>query len=173
MPYQRPPSRCSSSCAVRFHWFDGTVSEKEALDRAIEVFMEVLRQPNRLRNPYAETIAKSEFKKRIQKASAGLLKPVDEVKGVDEDHVQPLYEIRWQDIPVTERESPEAPTVHKSILLRLYHSEPESEPDYFIGHLVHQKVIDPGVDVYAHQTAEMDVARRIYDLGEGVRWHLP
>jgi hypothetical protein len=135
--------------------------------------MQVLRQPNRLWNPYAEAMVKSEFKKRIEKAAAGQLKPIDEVKGVDEDHVQPLYEIRWQEVPVTERESPGSPQVHLQVLVRLYHSEPVSDPDYFIGHHIHQKVVGPGVDVNGQQDVEIAVARGIYDVGEGVRWHLP
>ncbi len=173
MPHQRPPSRCSSSCQIQFHWFDGTFSERRALDRATEAFMTVLRQPNRLWNPYAEAMVKSEFKKRIEKASAGLLKPIEEVKGVDEEHLQPLYEIRWQEVPVTERESPEASPVYKVVLVRLYHSEPASEPGFFIGHHIHQKVVGPGIDIFAEQDAEIAVARRIYDMGEGVRWRLP
>lgn len=38
--------------------------------------MAVLRQPNRLWSPYAENMAKSEFKKRIQKASNTFAKQV-------------------------------------------------------------------------------------------------
>lgn len=172
MPLQRPTSRCSTSCQIHFHWFDGIQSEKGALERATEAFMAVLRQPNRLWSPYAEVMVKAEFKKRIQKAAAGLLKPIDEVKGVGEGHAQPLYEIRWQDIPVTEREDPQASPVHLQVLVRLYHSEPVSEPDYFIGHHIHQKVVGPGVDVRSRQDAEIAVARRIFDMGEAIRWHL-
>lgn len=172
MPHQRPPSRCSSSSQLHFHWFDGTLADKDALDRATEAFMDMLRQPNRLWNPYAEVLVKAEFRKRIEKAERGLLKPIDEVKGVDEGHLQPLYEIRWQEVPVTERESPESPPVHLQVMVRLYHSEPVSEPEYFIGHHVHQKVIGPGVDVYGQQDAEIAVARGLYDLGISVRWHL-
>lgn len=116
---------------------------------------------------------KSEFRKRIEKAAAGRLNPVDEVKAVDEQHTQPLYEIRWQDIPVTEREHSEAPLRHLQILVRLYHSEPASEPDYFIGHHIHEKVVGPDVNVRHEQDTEIAVARGIYDMGEGIRWHLP
>lgn len=173
MPYfVRPPSRCSLLCEIDFHWFDGIVSDSEALDRSVEALMVVLRQPHRLWNPYAEAMVKSEFKKRIRKGAAGELKPIDEVKGVGEAYQQPLYEIRWQGIPVTERETPQSAIVYGNILVRLYHSEPAAAPGFFIGHHIHQKVVDDGADIYADQDAEIAVARGLYDLGEPIRWHL-
>lgn len=173
MAHQRPSSRCSQASDVEFHWFDGTVSTERALDRAVATLMAAIQKPNRLWSPYSSAMAKSEFRKRLQKAAAGELKPVDEVKGVDEEHQQPLYEIRWQGIDVLERQGEGVQPAHHTVLVRMYHSEPATEPGFFIGHHAHEKLVDSGLDVYATQDAEIAVARGLHDLGIAVRWYLP
>lgn len=171
--HERPPSRCSQQCSVQFHWFDGTRSTEEALDRAVAALLSSIQKPSRLWSPYGLIMAKSEFRKRLQKAASGLLKPVDEVKGVDEEHVQPLYEIRWQGIDVLDRDDETSQQVHHKVLVRLYHSEPLAVPHLFIGHHAHEKILDASEGVYVAQDSEIAVARSLHDLGVGVRWYLP
>lgn len=158
---------------MQFHWFDGALSTEGALDRAVAALVDAIQKPHRLWSPYGLIMAKSEFRNRLQKAASGLLKPVDEVKGVDEVHVQPLYEIRWQGIDVLDREDETSRPVHHKVLVRLYHSEPLAAPDFFIGHHAHEKILDASEGVHAAQDAEIAVARNLHDLGAGVRWYLP
>lgn len=113
-------------------------------------------------------MAKAEFKQRLKKAMAGRLNPVDEVTPVDVRNPPPLYEIRWQHIPVTERDS-EGVTSHAQVLVRLYHSEPTITPGYFVGHHAHEKLLDVD-DINASQQVEIGVAIKWYIHGESSRW---
>lgn len=98
--------------------------------------------------------------------------PVDEVKGVDEDNPEPIYEIRWCGLAVTERNPNNSQVTHLEVEVRLYHSEPEILPNYFIGHNAHEKIIAGGSDTYQLQDVEIEVARRLYQLGEAIQWNV-
>lgn len=113
-------------------------------------------------------MAKAEFKQRLNKAAKGRLDPVDEVPPVDVKNPPPLYEIRWQHLPVTERND-EGVISHKQVLVRLYHSEPEAVPDYFIGHHAHEKVTNVA-DVNETQQIEIQIAVKWYAHGEDSNW---
>lgn len=113
-------------------------------------------------------MAKAEFKQRLKKAMGGRLNPVDEVTPVDVQNPPPLYEIRWQNIPVTERDN-EGVISHKQVLVRMYHSEPAVAPEYFIGHHAHEKLVDVE-DVNGAQQVEIGVAVRWYAHGEDSTW---
>jgi hypothetical protein len=141
------------------------------MDTAVNAFMEAISTDARRWNIYNRATAKAACKKRLERAARGELEPVDEVKGVDEQNSAPLYEIRWQNVAVTEQ-SPDDPSkqVFSEVQVRMYHSEPNVLPQYFIGHHVHEKIVADGVDVYQLQDDEIAVARRVYDTGEGMRW---
>ncbi|SEE18817.1 hypothetical protein SAMN04489740_0842 [Arthrobacter alpinus] len=124
----------------------------------------------RLWNPFARAMIQAEFRGRIALATQGELKPIEQVKDVGGTPVvEPLYEIRWQEIAVTDAATSSTPKSHYEVMVRLYHSEPSEEPEYFIGHHAHEKVID-GSETWNLQTAEIQVAAGYYRLGEGVNW---
>lgn len=171
--HARPESRCSQRSSIVFHWFDGLDhSGQDPLEVAADEFMSALKGPGRLWNPYAEAMTRSEFKKRVNKASRGELKPVEEVKGVDEERPAPLYEIRWQGITVHERGESDSPDRYMDVAVRMYHSEPTVVPDYFIGHHIHEKEVSDDVNIVAAQDAEISKARNLFYLGEAKQWFL-
>lgn len=130
-------------------------------------------KPNRLWNPYAEIAMEEACRKRLLRACEGELEPVLEVEGVDQRRPAPLYEIKWRDLAVTDKD-PDSPTgqKHSTVEVRMYHSEPESLPDYLIGHHVHQKDVSVPDEVNARQDAEIAVARSCYYAGEDTTWGL-
>ncbi len=170
--FDRSTSRCCEGVELQFHYFDCVPrTDLEPIDIAVDAFMEAISNDARRWNIYNRATAKAACKKRLERAAKGELKPVDEVKGVDEDNTAPLYEIRWQNVAVTEQ-SPDDPSqqVFLEVLVRMYHSEPDILPQYFVGHHVHEKVVTDGVEVYELQDDEIAVARRKYEVGEPVTW---
>ncbi|GAA0422530.1 hypothetical protein GCM10009543_16910 [Leifsonia naganoensis] len=113
-------------------------------------------------------ITKSEFKRRLQKAQAGRLMPVEEVKAVDVRNPPPLYEIRWSGVTVTDREE-NGSQRHCEVEVRMYHSEPADAPSHFIGHHAHEKRIDVE-DVNAEQQREINTAIGFHNAGASSRW---
>lgn len=153
---------------MEFRWFGLPKARAgEDLDAATEAFMAALKPEGRVWNPFAERMARSEFRDRVQAAARGELVPVDEVKPVDVRYPPPLYEIRWQGISVTDRIGDGL--VHSTALVRMYHSEPSRVPDHFIGHHVHEKLLNVD-DINDEQNFEIRVAKRLYDLGESDNW---
>jgi hypothetical protein len=162
------PSRCTQRAALDFRWYGfPKAANGKDLEVATDAFMEALSGPSRLWNPYNKAMVRSEFRDRVAAAKNGQLKPVDHVKSVDEDNPPPLYEIRWQDVTVTER-TENGGLAHPTVLVRMYHSEPPAVPTFFIGHHIHQKVTDG--DVNAQQDAEIAIAKKFYDSGEPHLW---
>lgn len=122
----------------------------------------------RVWNPYAEQMAKSEFKNRIKRAAQGDLKPVDEIKPVDVLNPPPLYELRWIDLAVTDRD-PNGTVSYSTVQVRMYHSEPAEAPGYFIGHHAHEKLLDV-IDVNTVQQSEIHTAIGFYKAGAPSNW---
>ncbi|MFD1210973.1 hypothetical protein ACFQ36_02820 [Arthrobacter sp. GCM10027362] len=170
----RIPSRCSSGSPVAFKWFDGIRrSEPDHVQLAVEACLRAVDSDTRVWNPFAKAMVKSEFKKRIERAALGQLVPVEEVKPVGQQpSPPPLYEIRWQDIAVTDRAPGAAPqdAVFSKVIVRMYHSEPATLPDHFIGHHVHEKIISPAGDTHLLQDTEINVAAGYFNLGEASNW---
>ncbi|EPR76917.1 hypothetical protein ADILRU_0756 [Leifsonia rubra CMS 76R] len=78
-----------------------------------------------------------------------------------------MYEIRWQSIHVSA--FVDGVTSHMNIIVRLYHSEPESHPGHFIGHHVHEKDLAAG-HIYRAQDEEIGVSKRFFDSGIPISW---
>lgn len=172
--HDRSTSRCSNGAELRFHYFDWVSRpDVEAIDAAVGAFMEAITTDTRRWNIYNRSVAKAACKKRLERAVRGELTPVEEVKGVDEENSAPLYEIRWQNVAVTDQ-SPEEPSqlVFSEVQVRMYHSEPDVYPEHFIAHHVHEKVVDDDSNIYQLQDDEIAVARRVYTTGENVKWGL-
>lgn len=134
----------------------------------MSVLFAAVAAPGRVWNPFAAQMVKSEFKSRILKAQQGRLRPVDEVKPVDVINPPPLYEIRWQGISVTTRNS-DGTQVFGEALVRMYHSEPLTAPGHFIGHHAHEKKIDVP-DVNTEQQQEIKTAIGWHNQGISTNW---
>ncbi len=164
------PSRCSSAKPLTFRWFGFPPCEphEDNIDAAVEVLMAKVTPPGRVWNPWSGTMVKREFRHRIVHASKGELVPVDEVKPVDVANPPPLYEIRWQDINVTDRLEDGTQRFGK-VAVRMYHSEPEEAPGHFIGHHAHEKDLT-ATDVNAAQNEEIATAIGWYRQGRDSKW---
>jgi hypothetical protein len=138
------------------------------VDAAVNVLMSAISGEGRLWNPWTGTMVRQEFRSRIGKASRGELVPVDEVKPVDAANPPPMYEIRWQDINVTERDT-DGGQRFKQVVVRMYHSEPPELPSHFIGHHAHEKDVDAD-DVNAAQNEEIATAVGWYAHGHSSLW---
>jgi len=123
--------------------------------------------PGRVWNPWTSTMVRREFRKRVEAGQRGELKPVSEVKHVDERNPPPLYEIRWQDIAVTT--VVDGSKTFGEVLVRMYHSEPVGMPSHFIGHHIHEKHVDVA-DINGAQDEEIAIAKKFYDAGEPGNW---
>ncbi|WP_150117073.1 hypothetical protein [Arthrobacter sp. ERGS1:01] len=143
---------------------------KDPVEVAVDICMAAVSKGNRLWNPFAKAMVQAEFRRRIILATQGLLKPVEEVKDVGDSPLsEPLYEIRWQDIAVTDAATDTELQTYHEVLVRLYHSEPAAEPGYFIGHHAHEKIID-GRETWELQSEEIHVAAGYYRMGENSNW---
>ena len=151
-----------------FRWYGyPTAGVGDDIDVATDAFMTAITPVGRVWNPWSGAMVREEFRDRIVAAERGELEPIDEVKSVDEENPPPLYEIRWQGISVTDIQN--GVQRHGTILVRLYHSEPEVLPRHFIGHQIHEKNVETD-DVYGAQDAEIAIAKRYYDAGERIAW---
>lgn len=166
-PYDAP-SRCSSRTPVTFRWFGYPKADiGEDLDIATDAFLAAITPEGRVWNPWAQRMVRAEFRDRVKAAARGELEPIDHVKAVDQENPPPLYEIRWQGIAVTDHR--DGHTTHGTALARMYHSEPPHLDDHFIGHHVHEKLLDVD-DINATQDEEIRIAKRFYDAGEPTGW---
>ncbi|MBM7767375.1 hypothetical protein [Glutamicibacter nicotianae] len=158
---------------MNFHWFDGRRITGDAIEEAVERCMDTVRGPDRVWNPYAEIMLKAEFKNYLRRAARGTLRPISQVATVGHDPEIPMFEIRWQNVNVTERDPESGELTYSKALVRMYHTEPLVEPDFFIGHHVHEKIIleDPK-EISRLQTKEISKAKKIYRDGVNVRWGL-
>jgi len=94
-------SRCSLKKPLKFRWFGNPdVPEGQDLAAAISKFEEILEAPNLVQNEYLAILATVEFEKKLKSALLGALYPVTEIDRVGKRHGCPLYEIRWQWIPI-------------------------------------------------------------------------
>lgn len=163
------PSRCSARQPVTFRWYGfPSCGEGDDVSTAVEVLFSSIAGSGRVWNPYAAQMARSEFKRRIEKAQRGELRPVDEVKPVDVVNPPPLYEIRWQGIHVTGRRA-DGSQYFQDAKVRLYHSEPASTPTHFVGHHAHEKDL-AAADVNAAQQQEIRTAIGWHNHGAPSNW---
>lgn len=169
-------SRCSTKGSWEFHWYDGVnCSTEDPIEVAVTLCVEAISGPNRLRNPFADTVTKAEFRSRLKAATEGALEPGTQVKLVGRKQLVEITEIRWQDIPVVERSDGPTGREHKEVLVRMYLSEPDVLPFHLLGHLVHEKIVIAGdaAETNRLQTLEMFSAARIHLSGQSHRWGLP
>ena len=101
-------------------------------------------------------MAKAEFRKRLEKAAAGTLVPVDEIKPVG-DGLCSLFEIRWSGIQVTDVE-PDGRQSFSTIQMRLLHAEPSDIGIDAVGLHAHEKVIVEGDPQMTRQLQDDQIA---------------
>lgn len=163
------PSRCSGPSSPTFRWYGyPQCPVGDDLDTAVDVLMAAVSPPGRVWNPWSGTIVRREFRRRIERAAEGDLKPIDEVKPVDITNPPPFYEIRWQGIAVTEMQDDGSQTFGQ-VIVRMYHSEPPAVPEHFIGHHAHEKNVTVD-DVNAAQNDEISTAIGWYEHGIDSNW---
>ncbi len=155
---------------VKFRWYGNPITvEGRDVPIALEEFLRLIEGVNRVNNKYVRSMARSEFKRRIELASAGRLKPITQIKPVDILNPPPLYEIRWQGITVMERGS-DGVVADLDLLIRMYHSEPAEAPNHFIGHNMHEKVVHGVESVWEAQDREIDIAKNYFKYGLSTLW---
>jgi hypothetical protein len=170
MPLTSPQSRCSAGQRVRFRWFGYPKAPLgEDLEAATRKFLEVISSPTRQFNDHIASMAAAEFKHRIRIAEAGRLSPQRDIKPILGSKDPHLFEIRWQSISVRERNN-SGDLEDKRLLVRMYHSEPDKAPGYFIAHHIHEKVISGEASTWLTQNDEIATAIGFYYAGINTHW---
>ncbi|UQN30637.1 hypothetical protein [Brachybacterium kimchii] len=135
-------SNATGGLRVDVYWLSCSSSEeREHVAAAVDALFEAIRgSGTRLWSPYSKAYVRATFKKRIEKASRGELRPRSELKPVSDGRV-PLYEIRWSDIDVLERPEEGADEAHRKVSVRLLHGEPAKLGVCIVGIRAHEKFV--------------------------------
>ena len=155
-----------------FYWYGGgSGTAQEHINLAVAALMAALKEPmNRRWNPYQETMIRANFRKRLEKAAQGKLRPPGELKSLRGDVI--LFEIRWRDIDVREV-NPSGIDSYAQVEVRLIHAQPYDQLGLCIlGLHAHEKVIiegDPAA-TKAAQDAEIDIAEHLLISGYPTHW---
>ena len=155
-----------------FYWYgggNGTVQEHISL--AVNALMAAIKEPrNRRWNPYQEAMIRASFRKRLEKAAQGKLRPPEELKSLRGGVA--LFEIRWRDIDVREVNSSGIDS-YAQVEVRLIHAQPFDQLGLCIlGLHAHEKVIvngDPAA-TKAAQDAEINIAEHLLISGYSTCW---
>jgi hypothetical protein len=170
MTLNSPSSRCSSGQGVQLRWFGyPKAALGEDLEVATKKFLDVISKPSRELNEYITSMASAEFKQRIRIAENGRLTPQRDIKPILGSKNPLLFEIRWQSITVREHKN-SGDLEDKRLLVRMYHSEPQETPGYFIAHHIHEKVISGEASVWLAQNEEIATAIGFYHSGLNTLW---
>ena len=155
-----------------FYWYGGgSGTAQEHINLAVAALMAALKEPmNRRWNPYQETMIRANFRKRLEKAAQGKLRPPGELKSLRGDVI--LFEIRWRDIDVREV-NPSGIDSYAQVEVRLIHAQPYDQLGLCIlGLHAHEKVIvegDPAA-TKAAQDAEIGIAESLLNSGYSTCW---
>ena len=157
---------------VDFYWYGGgNGTGQEHITLAVEALMGAIKAPaNRRWNPRQEAIIRADFRKRLEKAAQGKLRPPGELKSLRGDVT--LFEIRWRDIDVREV-NPSGIDSYAKVQVRLIHAQPFDQLGLCIlGLHAHEKVIiegDPAGTKVA-QDDEIDIAEDRLTSGYSTCW---
>ncbi|WP_143233217.1 hypothetical protein [Actinomyces ruminis] len=168
-------SQRSNACGgleVDFYWYHGgggTTDDHIAL--AVDALMAAIKTPAcRLWNPYNERLTRAMFKKRLEKAAQGKLRPPQELKSLRGADI--LFEIRWTDVNVHERPT-DGPERHITVEVRLIHAQPYDALGLCIlGLHAHEKtiIIDDEKATKDIQDGQIDIAERRLLSGRSECW---
>lgn len=155
-----PESRCSQHSPLRYVWAARAAGQSD-INAAVEALMTAIHgNGGRRWNMYNTTMARSEFRKRLELAERGDLKPVEHVKKLGRGRKADLFEIRWQGITVHE-EAPDGKVSYPKIRVRLQHAEPEDEKTLLIGVHAHEKVVVKGDNAATKDLQNKEIAKGV------------
>lgn len=165
----------SNACldlSADFYWYGGgNGTEQEHITLAVEALMGAISAPaNRRLHPYQEKLNRALFRKRLEKAAQGKLRPPRELKSLRGGAT--LFEIRWRDIDVRDVNSSGIDS-YAQVEVRLIHAQPFDQLGLCIlGLHAHEKVIVNGdpVATKAAQDAEIDKAEHLLTSGYPTHW---
>lgn len=167
-----PKSNACRGLEVDFYWYHGgggTAADHIAL--AVDALMAAIKAPScRLWNPYNERLTRAMFRKRLEKAAQGRLRPPYELKSLRGGDT--LFEIRWNDVNIHERPTG-GPERHTSVEVRLIHAQPYDDLGLCIlGLHAHEKVIveDDEEATKALQDDQIDIAAQRFLSGRNDCW---
>ena len=155
-----------------FYWYGGGIgTAQEHISLAVNALMAAIKKPaNRRWNPYQETMIRANFRKRLENAAEGKLRPPGELKSLRGGAT--LFEIRWRDINVREV-NPLGNESYVQVEIRLIHAQPYDQLGLCIlGLHAHEKVIvegDPAA-TKAAQDAEIGIAESLLNSGYSTHW---
>ena len=167
-----PRSNACLDLPVDFYWYGGgNGTAQEHISLAVNALMAAIKVPtNRRWNPYQETMIRATFRKRLEKAAQGKLRPPGELKSLRGGAT--LFEIRWRDINVREVD-PLGNESYAQVEIRLIHAQPYDQLGLCIlGLHAHEKTIIKGdrVATKARQDAEIDFAESRLISGYSTCW---
>lgn len=166
-------SRCTQGFPVSFRWFGDPAS---ILGLDIETLMykfeELVRAQYIQVHEHALIIAKAEIRNRVERACKGKLRSTHHIKWVDRNNLPPMFEMRWQGITLPHPTNTGAKRF-RTLLIRMYYSEPGSNPKYFIGHHIHEKNISDPERTKLLQNKEIQIAREYCKMGQESNWGIP
>ena len=166
MPAASRNSNCSARVPVTYYWWaSSSDSQSEHVAATVDALFKAVSGPGRRWNPWASTLVRTEFRRRIEKATAGALEPVDEVKALGDGRTS-LFEIRWSDVAVA-TVTDDGEVRHDRVEVRLIHAEPVELGLSAIGLHAHEKTIYPGDNdaTHAAQNEQIGLATEIYHRG--------
>lgn len=132
----------------------------------MEHLFDALNPPTRQWSPWAKPTVKAQFRDRLERASRGELKPVDEIKML-RSGLKRLFEIRWQDIAVMDRsQDGQFRPAHTNA--RLIHVEPDALGIALLGLVGHEK--PNSAEGAAAQDGFIDQAEHLYESNHDCTW---
>ena len=147
--------------------------QPDHIGAAVEALMSALKcGPGRLWNPHTEAYTRATFKKRIERAVRGKLKPPDEVKQVAGRIPEvKLFEIRWSGLHTQIKDSKTGRLATISLEARLYYVEPTQFGRVILGLHCHEKQVDGGEQAIREaQDCEIEKALECYAQGMPNHW---
>lgn len=173
--HEATDSFCCSGTAVRYWWVDGaTKSDSDAIDTVLDAVEAMLETPGWELRDMAVDDEIGFIRALLQRAAAGRLAPITEIKAIRRQAMERLFEIRHE-IHLLDRKlvmGKVMDTRPRTELMRAYHAEePVHLPRNAIGLHVHLKeVADDARDTEAFQDESIDRAVAVLDAGRDTKW---
>lgn len=166
-------SRCAQGFPIRFRWF-GNPTSLVGLDIETVLFRfdEIVNTKGKKFHENSLLIARAEIRNRLERACAGKLRSTHHIRWVDKQNLPPMFELRWQGITLSSTDGSGAKKF-QTLLIRMYYSEPGSNPRFFIGHHIHEKKIGDPERTKILQNIEIQVARELCQEGQITNWGIP
>lgn len=166
-------SRCTQGSPIRFRWFgEPTALVGLDIETVLYRFDEIVDAKGMKFHEYSLLIARAEIRNRLERACAGKLRSTHHIRWVDKQNLPPMFELRWQGITLSSTEG-NGKKRFQTLLVRMYYSEPGSNPRYFIGHHIHEKRVSDPERTKILQNVEIQIARKLCQEGQLSNWGIP